>query len=1043
MRKISRFFQITSLALVIFLMSTMSAMGQGTTIKGNVIDSNGEPLIGATVTMKGDTKVLTVTDFDGNFVLHVPRKNVVLVISYVGMLTKEIQASGGSPLKIMMKDDTHTLNETVVVGYGHQKKVSVVGAITQTDGKVLERTGGVSSLGAALTGNLPGVITMSSSGMPGDEDPQIVIRGVSSWNNSQPLILVDGIERPMGSIDISSVKSITVLKDASATAVYGVKGANGVILITTKRGQEGKARIEVSMDMTTKVVSKLPKKYDSASALLVRNEAIEHELGLSPDSWNDITPATTIEKYAHPANLAESERYPNVDWQKELFKNDALSYNPNINISGGTKFVKYFSSIDFLHEGDLYKKWNNNRGYQSGYGFNRINVRSNLDFQVTKTTKLKVNLFGSNGIKQGPYGIASNSFAESQLWQAAYSAPPDAFIPRYSDGTWGYYPADTQSAPNSITNLALSGVDKYTTTRINTDFTLDQDLSFITKGLNASGLISWDNVFVEDKRGINDLYHDAQYKWIDPKTGETTWAKSVDGNTNFDFQEGIKWTIDKGSILDYLTQRNLYYQFQLNWARQFGKHNVTAMGVFSRQERTMGNEFTHYREDWAFRSTYNYADRYFFEYNGCYNGSEQFAKKNRFAFFNSGAAGWLISEEKFFQPLRKWVDMLKVRYSYGEVGDDNVTNQRWLYATQWSYGHTINQGLYEDSSPYTWYRESSVGNPDVHWEKSVKHNLGIDYSFLGGLLAGSVEFFRDTRSDILVVGSSRSVPSYFGATPATANLGKVRTKGYELELRINKTLTNQMHLWGNFNMTHAENKILVYDDPELEPAYQKTAGYAIGQSRTYLTTGFANTWDEIYGMTPENTNDNQKLPGTYTVIDYNGDGVIDSKDAAPYGYTGIPQNTYSASLGFDWKGWSVYLQFYGVSNVTRYVGFNSLNNNLDCVYDEGSFWTKDNIDADAPMPRWNSKPSYYDGTRFYYDGSYIRLKNAEISYTFTSPWVKKIGLSSLKVYLNGNNLWVWSRMPDDRESNFSGTGLASQGAYPTVRRFNLGLKINL
>jgi TonB-linked SusC/RagA family outer membrane protein len=376
-------------------------MGQGTTIKGNVIDSNGEPLIGATVTMKGDTKVLTVTDFDGNFVLHVPRKNVVLVISYVGMLTKEIQASGGSPLKIMMKDDTHTLNETVVVGYGHQKKVSVVGAITQTDGKVLERTGGVSSLGAALTGNLPGVITMSSSGMPGDEDPQIVIRGVSSWNNSQPLILVDGIERPMGSIDISSVKSITVLKDASATAVYGVKGANGVILITTKRGQEGKARIEVSMDMTTKVVSKLPKKYDSASALYVRNEAIEHELGLSPDSWNDITPATTIEKYAHPANLAESERYPNVDWQKELFKNDALSYNPNINISGGTKFVKYFSSIDFLHEGDLYKKWNNNRGYQSGYGFNRINVRSNLDFQVTKTTKLKVNLFGSNGIKQG------------------------------------------------------------------------------------------------------------------------------------------------------------------------------------------------------------------------------------------------------------------------------------------------------------------------------------------------------------------------------------------------------------------------------------------------------------------------------------------------------------------------------------------------------------------------------------------------------------------------------------------------------------------
>lgn len=244
-------------------------------------------------------------------------------------------------------------------------------------------------------------------------------------------------------------------------------------------------------------------------------------------------------------------------------------------------------------------------------------------------------------------------------------------------------------------------------------------------------------------------------------------------------------------------------------------------------------------------------------------------------------------------------------------------------------------------------------------------------------------------------------------------------------------------------MTHATNKILKYDDPALLPAYQKQQGFAIGQDHANLTSGFANTWDDVIGITRYDTNDDQKMPGMYDVIDYNGDGVIDSNDSAPYGYTGTPENTYNATIGWDWKGFSVYVQFYGVTNVDRYVGFNSLGKNLDTVFDEGTFWTKYAQNADAPMPRINSQPSYYEGTRFHYDGSFIRLKNAEISYTFTQSWVRHLGLSSLQVYVNGNNLWVWSRMPDDRESNYAGTGLASQGAYPTVKRVNMGVKINL
>ena len=469
---------VVLLTVAFLSMGSTTVLAQNYTYRGNVTDESGEPLIGATIAMKGQANVATVTDIDGNFTLHAPEKQITLMVTYVGMESKNIKATQGQTIRIQMKNDEHTLGETVVVGYGQQKKVSVVGSITQTTGKVLERAGGVSNIGAALTGNLPGVVTMSSTGMPGDEDPIIVIRGVSSWTGSDPLVLVDGIQRPMSSVDIGSVKSISVLKDASATAVYGSKGANGVILITTKRGDDGKAKIEVSLNMTAKVVSKLPGTKSSADALYVRNQAIEHELGLYPDSWGKITPAEILERYRHPANLTEAERYPNVDWQHEVFRNYAMAYNPNINISGGTQAVKYFASVDFLHEGDLFRQWDNNRGYKAGYGFNRINVRSNLDFKLTKTTLLKANISGSHGVKQGPWNIAANSWAETQLWQAAYSAPSDCFLPRYSDGTWGYYPADTQGAPNSVVNLAISGVGKITKTRINTDFTLEQDLGF-------------------------------------------------------------------------------------------------------------------------------------------------------------------------------------------------------------------------------------------------------------------------------------------------------------------------------------------------------------------------------------------------------------------------------------------------------------------------------------------------------------------------------------------------------------------------------------
>ena len=1007
------------------------------------MDSNGEPVIGAGVALKGNETVGTVTDLDGNFALSVPDGNAVLVVSFIGMETNEVPVSK-SAMKVILSDDSLMLEETIVVGYGQQKKASVVGAITQTTGEVLERAAGVSSVGAALTGNLPGVVTTQSTGMPGEEDPKITIRSGSSWNGNDPLVLVDGIERPMTSVDISSVESISVLKDASATAVYGVKGANGVILVTTKRGTEGKARIDVGFNATMKAPSKLPNKMDSYDALMARNVALEHELPVTgADSWAYIRPQAFIENYRNQTTVEQMERYPNVDWQKALFKDFAMSYNANLNVSGGTKFVKYFASADYINEGDLFKVFPNNRGYESGYGYDRVNVRSNLDFNITKTTTLRMNISGSSAKRTAPTMNSSGDIWQiQQQWAGAYNIAPDVFLPVYSDGAWGYYP-NISNVTNSAQNLSVGGLFETTTNRINTDFTLNQDLSFITKGLSLRGTISWDNQFVESGRGISDMYNDPQVKWIDPDTGKVTFKNPVDSYNGFDYSQPIKWTTGGGSVNNWSTMRNLYYQGQLNWARTFKKHDVGLMGLFSRQENATGSMIPLYREDWAFRATYSWNGRYHAEYNGAYNGSEKFADVNRFAFFQSGAVGWTISEEPFMKYLRekRIVEVLKVRASYGQIGDDNV-GQRWLYMTQWAYGGATTMDPTLSTSIYEWYRESAIGNPNVKWETVTKMNLGIDYSMFKGLVAGSLEFFQDERTDILVSGSERSVPAFYGAAPPTANLGRVRSNGYELELRVNKQFANSLRLWGNFNMTHATNIILQKDDPQMRPNYQKDAGYAIGQYKSYIDGGFLQTWDEVIGSPAHDTNDAQRLPGDYYIVDFNGDGIVDNKDSAPYGYTGTPENTYNATIGVEYKGFSAFVQLYGVTNVTRDVNLTSFGSKLSTVYNIGEWWSPLTPNADVVVPDFNRTPSYNNGTQYLFDGSYFRVKNLEIAYTATDGWIKKIGLNSLKIYLNGNNLWLWTRMPDDRESNLSGYS-GGGGAYPTVRRFNLGVKFTL
>ena len=1030
-------------------------------IKGTVVDTNGEALIGASVVVKGNTSVGTITDFDGNFSLSVPSESTTIVVSYVGMDTRELKVGKQRNFKITLSDNTQ-LSEVVVVGFGQQKKASVVGAITQTTGEVLERSAGIGSVSAALTGNVPGVATIASTGQPGEEDPRIYIRGAAAWNtDAQPLILVDGVEREIKSVDVTSVATVSVLKDASATAVYGVKGANGVILITTKRGVEGKARIDVGFNATLKAVSKLPRKYDSYDGYMFRNQAIEHELAIGGDaSWAYYRPQTFIENFRNQdrrvkpnysadgtylGEYSQAERYANIDWQDEMFESTAFSYNTNLNISGGTQFVKYFVAFDFQNEGDMTKIWDNHQGYTGGYAYNRLNVRSNLDFQITKTTQFKVNLAGSNAQQKTPrYYYGNNGeFFQQQKWAGAYGMAPNLFPVQFSDGSWGYYPL-VSNIENSPASVATSGYELKTITRVFTDFALEQKLDFITKGLVARGTISWDNQFNESDRGISDL-HTTKKAYMLPEVGQMLWENEINATTGFDFYESRDWSTVAGTVNQ--TYRATEMSLQLFWGRQFGDHNVTVMGNWKRRIQAGNADLEDRREDWVFRSTYDYKSRYFAEVNGAYNGSQKFSPDNRFVFFASGALGWMLSEEKFMKKLRdkKIIDMLKIRGSIGEIGDD-AGGARWAYLTTWEVtnsGNGFNMGLDGSASPFIGYKEAVIANPDLRWATVVKKNIGFDYAILGGMFAGSFDYFRDDRKDIFISGSNRSVPSYYGAaTNPDINKGKMKNHGFEFEVRFNKVLNNGMRFWANANYTYAHNEIIEKDDPALIPAYRKAEGYSQGQYISFIDNGFIGTYDELYSTPAREKDDSQVLIGDHYVVDFNGDGVVDeTNDQAPYGYTGTPEHTYNATIGWEWKGWSCFAQLYGATGVTRDVGLTSFNNKLLTVYDNGLWWNPVDRGGEVVVPRFTTQVSYNDGTQYLYDGSYFRLKNVEIAYTWTKGWIKKLGFTSLKLYVNGNNLFLITKMPDDRESNygFSGGG----GAYPTVRRYNFGIKLNI
>lgn len=1039
--KFYSFLRAKCFLVVLAILSSIQAFSQQL-VTGSIRDVNGEPLVGAAVMVQG-TSLGTITDLNGNFSLDAST-NATLVFSYVGYKSKTISLNGKSDITVTLEEDSNVLDDVVVIAYGVQKKESVVGAISQVKSSDLTRSG-VPNLSNSLAGRVPGMVTIQTTGMPGSNEPLIFIRGLSSFaGNNQPLVLVDGIERPLSDIDASEVESVSVLKDASATAVYGVKGGNGVILVTTKRGQEGRMEISVNVEQTLKQTTSHGIQENSYNTLYARDLMYRNK-----GEWGKVLGADVLEHYRTPANKYERYIYPDFDaWEKNV-KPFAWDTRASISARGGTKFAKYFLMLSYLHEGDLLAS--DQEMYNADYLYDRMNYRMNFDFDFTKTTRVSVSSSGYVG--KSSYGGNASSGDSGKLLNSLYTQPP--YVTPYEYPAWFVekYP-DTKNptvsdrlagnivSPTSGTGYLMhnhSGTTRTIRDRFGIDVNLNQDLGFITKGLSFKANFSYNNYSTWAGGGI--VYSADSYVFT--LDGDSyTWDRYIGGSINDydDVLEPYQSVLTRSGAPSY----DYVYGAQFNYNRTFSDaHTVTALALFERRVSQEGVEFERHEEKWSGRVTYDYMTKYMVEATLGITGSERFAPANRFGYFPSVAVGWNVSKEQFFQNLLpRQFSNFKIRYSYGESGNDNVPG--FLYISDFTNDASFSiGGLGTGQEVYT-VTEGDVPNEFARWERAKKHNLGVDLGFFENSLMLNGEFYYEYRDGILM--DRRAVASWFGQTMKSMNIGEVERHGFELEASYFGSVGPNFTYWlkGNYNFN--ENRVLNQDDPLLVPDYQKLAGKPIGTITAAQNIGYYEDMDEML---------NYKLSqgglvaiGSDKLLDFNGDGKIDSNDYVPVGNTSRPNITYGFSGGFSYKNFDFSFLVQGATSISRNWS-NGINNPLFFkdpgemyvkVKGRDDVWTPNNRDAEYAT--WGGWTSYDVATsKAVVDGSYLRLKSLEIAYSLRGKFLRKIGLSSARISLLGSNLLTWAPGyilgdPENEPESFSFT------FYPIPRRYTMSLQIN-
>ncbi len=1059
-QKVVQFARLAAVLCLLLGMWGPTALAQrGISVKGRVVDADGLPVIGAGVTLKGTTTGVAA-DVDGGFTLLVPGETAVLEVSALGYVTEEVKVGKQRNFTVVLRDDTQSIEATVVVAYGTQTKATVTGALTSIDNKALIKAP-VADVTNVLAGQMPGVSTVQETGQPGEDYAKIYIRGAGSLSdsNASPLILVDGVERPLNTVDPNEIESLSILKDAASTAVFGVRGANGVIIVTTKRGDTGKPRISVSSITGAQV----PMSY------ITQSSSYDFARYYNVYQWNDgkTDPGLYFTPEAIEAYRTGSDpvMFPNTQWHELMFRKAFVQTKNNINISGGSDKVRYFVSMGYMFQNGLLKQIPD-VPYDNNYSYNRYNYRANLDFKLTETTDMKFNISGVIGNTREPLASdRDNIWMLTMLWAhptaspgivngmpvtvVSYDALPDG-LTKWNG--WEYY--------------YWSGYQNKFKTTLNMDLTITQRLDFLTQGLSVSVKGSFDtSMALTKKRTGSGGYHQTiEYQsWAD-NSGLSMSDPAFD-RTYLPVISGSEPTLSYSESTE--DDKNWYLEASINYKRKFdGKHSVSGLLLYNQSR-----DYYPKKDDepmayqwlprgyvgWVARATYAYADKYLVDVSAGYNGSENFAPgKTRYGLFPSASLGWVISEEKWMKKA-PWIDFLKVRASIGKVGNDLSNTVRFMYM----------DGVWTDAGSYYFgtgksdgvprYELGTPGNKGVTWETALKTNVGLDFDLLNYRLHFSGDIFYEHRTGILI--APRSLPSIIATSLPNMNLGVVDNKGFEIELGW-KDHVGDFTYDISANATFARNKIIFEDEVEPEYEYQRETGGPTGRymlyqfERLYQKSDFYTDADGVQRLNPDLPQpSNAVYPGDCMYKDLNGDNIIDGRDRMYDGYPNRPEYVFGSNWKFGYKGFNLALNWVAATNVSRVwnadyrIPFtNSGHRGLLQYFADGCWIDNDNPWApgreDGTLPRftktnypWNSM----DSTLWTVDASYIRLKSASFGYTFSrNKFFDKLGISSLNIMFTGYNLLTFSKMKlQDPEAKSS----SSSGKYPLVKTFNVALNI--
>ena len=1040
--------------LLLMVVGTGTALAQtsGRTITGKVLDENNQPMPGVTIIVDGTTNG-TMTGSDGTFTLGGVPSGATVIVSCIGY-TNQVLPEGKSNYVVSLVPDSEMLEETVVVAFGQQKKLSVTGAISTVASADLRKTTSTRR-DNALAGRVTGLTSMQSGGgQPGVDGATMYLRGAATTNGKSPLILVDGVERDnIRTIDMNEVESISVLKDASATALYGVQGANGVILIQTRKGQKGKAQLNISVDQGWTSFTKEPSRLHSWEYCELRNEALMNSgekaafsdetiakfrnplLGLDPSS-PDYDNQVAIRKAVYCDN----------DYYRMYLKSNTPQTRANANISGGTDFVNYFVNVGYIHQGgNLNTESPDYLGYDPQCYMNRLSLRSNLDFHITKNLTASLNIASyAENVNMPAVGDLYRGDQSWMITDLIYQcqtilpiSPGPTTDSRFgveSGGIVGYNYLDR----SAFEIINRRGFHTNKRKNLNTQFSVNWDLSeLVTKGLSINGMAAYDtyNIGVLEGRKKEQVYNvRVDYD-----------SETLSYSSNGDKIEPLTMTSSR------LSNYQIYVQGSINYARTFGKHNVTAMATAYRRfwEGTSAN-IPYNVLGTAARATYSFDDRYLVEGNLGYNGSEQFAPSKRFGLFPSGSIGWIASNESFLKG-NKYLTWLKFRASYGLVGNDSMGGLRFLYQddNQIQSGNGFVQGLGGKI-----VKEGLIGNKNITWELSKKMNLGVEIGLFKDFRI-NVDYFTEKRDQILL--RRRTVPSFQGVSSdyiPRVNMGKVDNHGVDVEVSYSHTFNRDFSISSRVNFGFNDNTVIELDEPmrSEEYAYQyHEEGFRLGQEFGYLIdwnspgNGYFTSQDEIDNYYPYEFGGKPRV-GDFVYKDVNGDGVIDQKDLSPIGYsTTVPGLNYGISLGLNFKGIDFNVLFSGLGRYSKYYSGQGV---VEWTKQGTYFdWTRNGWTEERykngekityPAISTSQTVSHTENDFFIQNRSFLRLKNIELGYTLPERFLSKVGVKALRVYVSGQNLFVWDNLRithiDPEQNNSYG--------YPITKNVTLGLNIN-